>query len=900
MENLPVSREDPNEQIDLPFGMEALQFSLVDRFEQIAARFPDQIAVRSAGQSLTYQGLNRAANRLADVIMQARGTQSEPVAFILDHDAPAIIAMLGIMKAGKAYVPVDPFYPTAWMTQILDDTHAELVVTNFRNMPLVMTSLVDPSKVTIINLDDLEDNLSGENPVLATASTDMAYILYTSGSTGMPKGAIHSHRDVLHNAQAMSNELHFSSRDRFSLFITLGFEASRFSITGALMNGGALCLYDIRSLGLGDLPKWIEQEQISVLLSTPSTFRHMFTLVPKEMVFSSVRIINLGGESVTSQDVSLYRSHFPKNSLLVNTYGLTETGGITSMIINHESVLAGHNVPAGYPVGDKIIVLVNESGKPVNQGEVGEILVKSHYHSPGYWRLPALTAEKYSVDPEDENVQVFYTGDLGRLHPDGCLEHLGRKDAQIKIRGFRVDPAQIEAVLHQYPGVKNSAVIARELKHAPDNIQLIAYIESEENFTLRKREVHSFLARQLPDYMVPPLMVLLEKLPLTPTGKVNRRALPEPEAVGQGAESGYLAPRDSIEVQLVKIWQKVLKTKPIGVQDDYFESGGNSLLAAQLFAQIEKTFGKKLPLATLFQAATIEAQANILRQDDWIPNWSSLVALRSGGSKPPLFCAAPVGGNVLSYHDLMMHLDHEIPIYGLQAVGLDGMQTVHRNVNEIATHYIQEIMSVQPDGPYYLCGSSFGGLVVYEMAQQIHDLGKPVVLVAMFDAYGPNYPKRLPSTSRLRRKFYKYTRRIDTHLSTLLYTDWPGRITYLRVKLPKLYNRITRRVRNKMEQILHPVPRQLARIRSVHMDAARHKKRYMREQRRFEGRLVLFKAEKQPLGIYPDAKLGWGAVVSDNIEVFEIPGHHTSIIYEPRVHILAEILNRILAEVYTQ
>lgn len=896
MKNRRSPHDSSKEQEIFPFTEETLQHSLVDRFEQMVARFPDHIAVRSGGQSLTYRELNKAANRLADAIMRIRGTQSEPVAFLLEHGACAIISMLGIMKAGKAYVPVDPFYPPAWITQILDDIHTELLVTNYQNLPLAMTSLADPGKVTVINLDTLEEDLSTENTRVPIACTEMAYILYTSGSTGAPKGAIHSHQDVLQNAFALGSDLRLCSGDRFSLFITLGFEASRFSLTGALMNGGTLCLYDIRSLGLGGLPEWIIQERISVLLSTPSTFRHMFTLVPKDSFFSSVCTIVLGGESVTSQDIALFRSHFPKNCVLVNTLGMTETGVITRMKIDHKSVLQGRNVPAGFTVGDKKIVLVDESGQPVQPGEIGEILVKGHYLAPGYWRLPSLTAERFFVDPEDETVRVFRTGDLGRLRPDGCLEHLGRKDSQIKIRGFRVDLAEIEAVLQQYPGVKNSAVIARELKHTPDHMQLVAYIEPEEGCTPSKKEVRGYLASQLPDYMVPTLIVTLDKLPLTPTGKVNRRDLPEPDTLGQGAEQGYIAPRDSIEVQLVKIWEKVLKTKPIGVKDDYFELGGNSLLAAQLFTQIEKTFGKKLPLATLFQAASIEDQANILRQDDWVPNWSSLVALRSGGSKPPLFCAAPVGGNVLSYHDLMVHLDSEIPIYGLQAIGLDGTQTVHRNVNEIAAHYIKEILSVQSDGPYYISGSSFGGLVAYEMAQQFHDLGKQVALVVMFDAYGPNYPKRLPGTSRLRRKVFKYVRRIDTHLSNLRFTDWEGRVTYVRVKFLKLYNRIARRLKNKIDQILHPVPRQLVRIRSANMNAAKHKKRYMREQRRFDGRLVLFRAEKQPLGIYPDPKLGWEAVVADNIEVYEIPGHHTSIIYEPRVHIVAEKLTQILAE----
>jgi len=234
----------------------------------------------------------------------------------------------------------------------------------------------------------------------------------------------------------------------------------------------------------------------------------------------------------------------------------------------------------------------------------------------------------------------------------------------------------------------------------------------------------------------------------------------------------------------------------------------------------------------------------------------------------------------------------------LQALGLDGVQTVHRNVNEIASHYVKEVLTLDTGEPYYLAGSSFGGLVVYEMAQQLHDLGKRVALVAMFDAYGPGYPRRLPSTSRLRRKIFKYLRRIDTHISNMRYTNWQGQMGYLRVKIPKLYNRITRRIKNKFDQILNPVPRQLKRVQAAHMGAARRKKRSMREQRRFGGRLVLFRAAKQPLGIYPDPNLGWGKVVGDGIEVYEIPGHHTSIIYEPRVHVLADLFNRILAETH--
>jgi len=882
----------------VPFEKNAIDRTLTERFETIARLFPEKTALISAGRSLTYRQLNETANQLAHALIQARGAHSEPVPFLLEHSASAVIAILGILKAGKAYIPVDPFYPQAWITHILDDVHTDLLITNYQNLPLAMTSLAKPQSSNVLNLDDLNANLPRENPNIRREIHDLAYILYTSGSTGLPKGAIHSHRDVLQVVIAQARDLEIGPDDMVSVTITFGFEVSRFAYMAGLLNGGTICLYDIRTLGLGGLPEWIEESGITLLVSTPSTFRHMVQLASPEKVFDKVRLIVLGGEPVTSQDIALFKTHFRKGCLLTNTLGMTETGIITRMKIYHDTHLEGHSIPAGYPIGEKQILLLGEKGQSIPEGEIGEIVVRSQYLSPGYWRQPSLTAERFLPDPADESRGLFKTGDLGRRLPNGALEHLGRIDSQIKIRGFRVDLAVIEAILHQYPGVANTAVIARDLHGSADNKQLVAYLEAKEGVTLTKTELRSYLSGQLPDYMAPSVIIFLDRLPLTPTGKVNKLSLPEPEAVGQDQEHVYIAPRDAIELQLVSIWEKALKTRPIGVQDEYFELGGNSLLAAQLFAQIEKTFGKKLPLATLFEAATIEQQASVLRQSDWVPNWSSLVPLRTGGSRPALFFAAPVGGNVLSYRDLMVHLDTSIPCFGLQALGLDGLQTVHRNVSEIAAHYVKEVQTVYPDGPYYLAGSSFGGLVVYEMAQLLHDLNKPVALVAMFDAYGPGYPQRLPTTNRLRRKVFKIIRRLDTHWSSLRYTDWKGRMAYIRVKLPKLVQRIKRKLRNLSNQALHPVPRDLKRIQSAHMGAAKRKKRTMREPRRFGGRLVLFRAEKQPLGIYKDEYLGWRSVVGEDIEVYQVPGHHTSIIYEPRVHVLAEQLQHILDEMH--
>lgn len=888
-----------------PLSQADLQRSLAARFEQAAQAYPDRIALTGEGQTLTYAEVDRAANRIAWGLRQAGGAQPEPVALLLPHTPPAILAMLGVLKAGKAYVPVDPFYPPAWITHILDDTQARLALTDSRLLPTALTSLASPGAAAL----QIETLLAGPEPpagalLPAARPEDLAYILYTSGSTGAPKGAIHTHQDVMANLLAQSLDLGLTGDERFALHITFGFEPSRFAIYSGLLHGGAVCLYDLRAQGLSGLAAWIGREQINFLVSTPSAFRHMLGLEPDPAWLRGVRQIVLGGETVTGQDVALFQRFFAPGSTLINVLGMTETGIISRYKLIHGAPFAGLSLPAGAPIGDKRLHLLDENGAPCPSGEAGEIVISSRYLSPGYWRQPGLTSARFAPDPGDPARRRFHTGDLGRLRPDQNLEYLGRKDSQIKIRGYRVDPAEIEGVIQQVPGVQAAAVTARDLKRGDGDRQLVAYVERRPAAALSKADLRVFLASKLPAYMVPPLIVFLDALPLTPTGKINRQALPEPEALGQAVEHSPLPPRDGVELQLTAIWEKTLKTRPIGVQDDYFELGGNSLLAAQLFAQIEKTFGRKLPLASLFQAPTIEQQAAILRSDTWTPDWSSLVLLRAGGDRPPLFFAAPVGGNVLSYHDLLAHLNPAYPVYGLQALGLDGAQTLHRSVKDIAGHYLQEIYRVQPRGPYYLLGSSFGGLVAYEMAERLHAQGQEVALVVMFDAYGPGYPSRLPGTSRARRKLYKLLQRVETHWGNLGSMNWPQRMIYLRVKLPRLAGRIRRCLRARLNALLHPLPPELRKVqaanlgaaRSAARNAARKRRRGLYEPRACPSRLVLFRASRQPWGIYPDPKLGWGRLVGEAIEVYELPGHHTSIIYEPRVGALAERLNQILSE----
>lgn len=867
-------------------------------FEQIVQHYPENVAVRSNNHQITYRELNSKANQLAHTLINLGATPNNPIAFIIDHDLPAMIAMLGILKSGGAYVPIDPGNPAKRISFILKDIESTLVVTNNKNLATVRSLAGQHETLTVVNLDDLDSASPTHNPGLPEDLNHYAYLLYTSGSTGSPKGVIHSHLDVMQNMRSQSKEFALSNQDRVALYISFGFEASRFAIYGALLHGGCLCLYDIRNYGVQDLSQWIKQERITIILSTPSTFRYMLKLSGKGHKYPTVRAINLGGEVVNKSDVELFRKNFPKQAILVNTLGMTETGVVARYVVEQRTQVSGNYLPAGYAIGEKKLSLVDDHNQSVGVGEVGEILVISRFLAPGYWKQPELNAQKFSVDSLDTTQRIFHTGDLGRIHTDGCLEYFGRKDAQIKIRGYRVDTAEIEAVLHQHTGIRNTAISPIARGTSPDEKMLVAYIELEHKAALTKKAIRSYLSQLLPDYMLPGAIIFLDNLPLTGTGKVNRQALPMPDQLSLTEETEFLPPRNSVETDLKKIWEDTLRIDPIGIRDDFFELGGNSLLAAQLFSTIERKYKKKLPLSTLFKAPTIESQAEILLQEDWTPDWSSLVALRVAGQRPPLFLAAPVGGNVLSYHDLLKHLDADQPVYGLQAIGLDGVQSPHKNVKDVSAHYVSEILSILPEGPFLLSGSSFGGLVAYEMAQQLHDQGLPVELVVMFDAYGPGYPTRRPGTTRLRRKIYKYLRRLDTHWSNLLSTDMNGRWVYLRIKSRKIFKRVRIKFSDKIHHIAHPLPKELRKIQNSHLGAAKKKKkRHQREPRRFGGRLVLFRAQKQPLGIYPDPYLGWNTVSGDQIEVYEVPGHHTSIIYEPRVHVLAGKLNGILREI---
>ncbi|MGH7824579.1 MAG: non-ribosomal peptide synthetase [Candidatus Binatia bacterium] len=592
------------------FKKEDLEESISDRFERQVAKHPDRIAVQTANQTLTYDELNRLSNRLAWAISAQRGDDNEPIALLLENDAPMIAAMLGALKAGKIYVPLDPLLPRARATYILDDSRAGLIVTNNANIPLAN----ELAKTTgpLLNIDELDTSLSTDPPGLPVAPDALTWILYTSGSTGQPKGVVQNHRNVLHFVMNYTNGLHLCSEDRLTILSSFSVNAGNHDIFTALLNGASLYPLNIKEVGLEPLADWLVQHEITIYHSVPTVFRHFLESLREPAQFPNLRVIRFGGEPAAKRDVELYKQFFTQDCILINRLGSTETGTVRWYFIDKETAITGNIVPIGYPVDDNEIWLLDDGGKEGGLNNIGEIAVRSRYLTPGYWRRPDLTQAAFLPDPDGGNERIYRMGDLGRRLPDGCLLHLGRKDSQVKVRGHRIELAEIEMALLHHPAVKEGVVVARAEQDGER--RLVAYMLPAARPVPFVSELRAFLNERLPDYMIPSAWVFLDAFPLAPNGKVDRGALRPPSATRPELDTTFVAPRTPLEEALAGIWSEVLCLDQVGIQDSFFELGGDSLAATQVISRVIKKFDLQLPIRFLFQAPTVADMATVIAQ----------------------------------------------------------------------------------------------------------------------------------------------------------------------------------------------------------------------------------------------------------------------------------------------
>jgi len=604
------------------------------RFEKQAAKDPGQLALHTKNYTLTYEQLNRAANAIALAILAQRGTGHEPIALLLENDAPMIEALLGVLKAGKTYVPLDPSLPQSRLSYILDDTQAALLVTNARNAQLADS--LTHGRVPLIDVDQLDRRSGADNPGIFISPDTPTWILYTSGSTGQPKGVLQTHRNVLHFVRNYTNGLYLSSTDRMALLYSFGVNGAAHEMFSALLNGASLHTLDIKVEGVTALAGWLEREQVTTYSSVPTVFRHFCETLTGNEQLSALRFVKLIGEPVSKKEVELFQKYFPSTCMLINRLGSTETGTIRWYFIDKETRIEGSSVPVGYAVADNEVLLLDDQKKEVAAGEIGEIAVRSRYLSPGYWRKPDQTRKAFLADSNGSDERTYLTGDLGRMMPDGCLLHLGRKDFQVKIRGHRIETGEVETALLDVSGATQAIVMARDDEHGEP--RLVAYLLIAGRTKPGVSSLRRGLAERLPAYMIPSAYVMLDSFPVAPNGKVNRSALPLPNSSRPELENAFVAPSNATELKLTEIWSSVLGVHPVGIHDDFFELGGHSLAAAQVVSRALETFQREIAIKALFEAPTVAAMAKDLDLEGQVPPQR----VRSPITPAPRTCALPL------------------------------------------------------------------------------------------------------------------------------------------------------------------------------------------------------------------------------------------------------------------
>jgi amino acid adenylation domain-containing protein len=592
------------------FAASEIEQSISARFEHQVRRHPDRLAVKAAGHELTYAALNAVANRLAREILARRGVGAESVALLVGHGSSAPVAIFGVLKTGKLFVPLDPSFPEARTAYVLEDSRAKIVVTDDENVALA--DRLTHGEITVINLDRLARGLSSNDLDLDVSPDALAFILYTSGSSGRPKGVVHNHRNALQNVLKTTNGLRVQIEDRVSFLSPYTFIGSIADLFCALLNGAAVLSFDFRRESLADFRAWLVREEVTILSLVTTVFRHLATLAGESDGFANVRILKVAGEPVLCKDVELFIRYFPPSTLLCVAYGCTEMSNISQYFADKETVVAGSIVPVGYAGAGLEILLLGEDGKPVPEGEIGEIVLKSPYLALGYWRQPEQTRAAFLPDPNGGEDRIYRTGDLGRMLPGGCLEHLGRQDFQVKVRGIRVEVAEVELALLEHDGVKEAAVVG-----IPDHrgeTQLVAYWVPGQEPVPSDRELRAFLREQLPAHMIPSVFVRLDALPLTPNRKVDRLALPQPPSIGSHSQASFIAPRTPVERSVARVWSELLGREQIGVHDDFLSLGGDSLLATRLVSHVRDRLRAEVPLSVLLQGNTVEQMATIIVQ----------------------------------------------------------------------------------------------------------------------------------------------------------------------------------------------------------------------------------------------------------------------------------------------
>ena len=884
------ARFDPGQVERLPFDREEVERSLPERFARVAATRPAAVAITSGSERVTYGELASGSDALAAVIGRQASGREAPVAVLLSDPISMITGILAAWKAGRLCVPLDHTLPPARLEVILRDSEAGLIITD-RKGSAALPPLPGTAARQLL-LDAVDLRAAAELPRVTLTPDTLACLLYTSGSTGKPKGVLKTHRSLLHRSRCFTTSVAIRPEDRVSALHSPAFAAGLRDILTALLSGATLLPFDLRRAGFGALAGWIHQEEISVLCAVVTTIRHLFASLGPEARFPSVRVVRLGSEPFYRQDVERLRRHLRPDCVLIAGYGASEANGIAAYRMDQDTPLPAGRVPAGYALDGVEIVLVDDAGHPVGTGQAGEVVVRGRYLSPGYWRQPDLTRAKFLPDPADPQMRSYHTGDIGRLRSDGCLEVLGRRDHQVKVRGYLVHPGEIEVALVEHPAIREAVVTA--WADAGGETRLAAYVVPQASPAPYAGVLRRYLQARSPAYMVPSAFVSLEALPLNANGKLDRRALPPPPRPAACPGSGFRPTTKSDGAPDRGDLGRALRRVSDRSERQLLRPRRRLAARRRLRGAIEETCGRVLSPSLLLEASTVaDLAATMIRDGGRIQRARHRASRLGASAHRSSSCTTTTGGAFIPTRSPGV----SIPTVRFTRCISTGSTNPRcpQTVEAIAANRLQAVRAARPHGPYALGGHCNGGLIALEMARQLRAEGERVEAVVMIDTRAPALGRRalhrasdvlgrlrgLPPDARAGlfvradrawEEIDEWARYYQTRIGILRRSGTRAQMDFLGRKLAGTARRFARVLESRPEWRDSAPAQDPAALTGPRQTYRRAIRRYA--PTRYAGLVALFRAEEFPAD-RPD--LGWARFLP-RLEVGVIPGdHHTCI-----------------------
>ena len=889
-----------------------------------AEKTPDAIAIIHQGHCLSYRDLNQRANQLAHYLVEQGAKAERLVGISLVRSPEMIVAFLAVLKAGAAYVPIDPNYPDSRRQYILADAKVEILLTQTALLPQLAVEQEQVERVLCV--DQMSAELSAcstHNPEIQVSPKQLAYVIYTSGSTGNPKGVMAHHLGLVNYSLALAEALDLTAADRMLQFSTMSFDFIVSEIYPTLTVGGAVVLRsDDMITSTRAFVQFIAENKVSVIQFTTAFWHELVSGIDRLGIElpKSLRLVLFGGEKAS---LTLCRQwleqvgHYPR---LFNAYGPTECTVITTLYdAIAENYDGSEDLPIGRAIRNALTYVLDENLQPVAAGESGELYIGGPGVTRGYLNLPEKTQAVFVESPFEPGERLYKTGDLVRMDESGLISFVGRADFQVKIRGFRIELGEIESCLDRFGAIAQRVAIARE--DTPGDKRLVAYVVMKPGLSLNRGALSQFFEQELPEFMVPSAVVELPEMPKNPNGKIDRRALPLPTKASESDQENrvIVEARSPLEQQIAALWRSVLDLETVGVTENFFEIGGHSLLVMRLFSELEATFNRRLPLIEIFAAPTIEqmakrleeslAESSALNTDTKNLENNCLTTLRQGTAKadlsscPPLFMMHDVVGDTGLYIHLARRLGEDDgsvrSIYGIKPQPGDGTGMIHTRIPEIARHCVKQIQTVQAHGPYLLGGLCAGGVIAFEVAIQLEAQGESVVLM-LLDAPSPTAKRRTDLVINQRKEGFSQVLASGDMVSAAK-KFWEKGLSVIRYEVTSTVQQVQTCARTRAFRWYQdrgwPLPQSLQNLAvdDLFMFAYRE---YLPE-RQLQSEMLLIRAtagngtlaDAPYVTEYEDPLLGWDEWTEQPVEVRDVPGGHSTMLSDRYVRTLASAMD---------